>query len=98
MVNTAQFATLDFSNEILCMAQDFVCGERLIFDDGTQQIIREIDGEQCEQSPRMEEDDLTAFCSAHFSKYQDHYDQYLDSIIEGDLHEVPLLGRFWEHS
>ena len=95
MNNTAQVATLDFENEILCMIQDFVCGERLAFDDGTHQIVREINGKQCEQSPRMEEDDLTAFCAAHFVKYQDHYDKHLDAIIEDDLHKVPLMVRFW---
>lgn len=97
MGNVHILNTLDFSNEILCMVQDFVCGERHCFSDGTQQIMREVDGEQVEQSPRLKETELTEFCKEHFNKYQAHYDQYLDLIIEGDIHELPLLICFWEH-
>lgn len=96
MGNVHVLRTLDFSNEILCMVQDFVCGERYCFTDGTQQIMREIDGEQVEQSPRMKEAELTKFCKAHFNKYQEHYDQHSDSIIEDNLDEVPVLVCFWD--
>lgn len=87
--------SVGFENEVVEMAADLACSKLIKYQDGTLQIVRDIDGKQFEQSPKLAEDELTAFCAAHFSMYQDHYDAHDDNIIDDNLHLVPAIVQFW---